>query len=101
MIVSFTEELKQRESAARARVEEIREQMAVLAEQLEDAEGHLTRWKIAREAVDEVLAETGRVAAPEPDHESDAPAVDENEGTVSAFSRVIGVQTVPLAAGAA
>ncbi|MFF4739461.1 hypothetical protein ACFY2W_26800 [Streptomyces sp. NPDC001262] len=57
---SLSEELERRETETRARVEELREQVEGLNRQIAVEEERLTRLRITRETVDEVLAETAR-----------------------------------------
>jgi hypothetical protein len=52
---SLIDELQRREAAARAQAEQLRGQIAELAERLAGVEEQLTRLVIAREVVDEVL----------------------------------------------
>ncbi len=52
---SLIDELQRREAAARAQAEQLRGQIAELAERLAGVEEELTRLVIAREVVDEVL----------------------------------------------
>ncbi len=56
---SLIDELQRREAAARAEAEELRGQIAQLAECLAGVEERLSRLVIAREMVDEVLSEAG------------------------------------------
>ncbi|MFF4403198.1 hypothetical protein [Streptomyces sp. NPDC001404] len=92
---SLSEELERREAETRARVEELREQVEGLNRQIAVEEERLTRLRITRETVDEVLAETAADAAPrEPD---DGGPVGQKAVGASApgADAVIGVQTVP------
>jgi len=52
---SLIDELQRREAAARAEAEQLRGQIAQLAERLAEVEGQLSRLVTAREVVDEVL----------------------------------------------
>ena len=52
---SLIDELRRREAAARAEAEQLRGQIAQLAERLAGVEDQLSRLVIAREVVDEVL----------------------------------------------
>ena len=61
---SLVDELRRRETAARAEAEQLRGQIAELAERLAGVEERLSRLVIARETVDEVLSEAGAEAAP-------------------------------------
>ncbi len=61
---SLIDELRRREAAAREEAEELRGQIAQLAERLAGAEDRLSRLVIARETVDEVLGEAGPQASP-------------------------------------
>ena len=56
---SLIDELQRREAAARAEAEELRGQIAQLAERLAGVEEQLSRLVIAREVVDEVLDGAG------------------------------------------
>ncbi|WP_369032773.1 hypothetical protein [Streptomyces adonidis] len=89
---SLIEELEQRESTARARVAELREQIAELTTLLTSAEQRLSRLEIARETVTEILDETS-------EHSSTAEETREAEAppTASRFGEgsPIGVLTVP------
>jgi hypothetical protein len=91
---SLIEELEQRESTARARVAELREQIAELTTLLTSAEQRLSRLEIARETVIEILDETSA-------HSSTAEETREAEAeappTASRFGdgSPIGVLTVP------
>lgn len=60
---SLFEELDAREAAVRARVVELRQQIAELTESLEREESVLSRLEITREVVTEILGEAG---TPEP-----------------------------------
>ncbi|MFD5424213.1 hypothetical protein [Streptomyces sp. NPDC127084] len=60
---SLFEALEVRESAARGRAERLREQIAALSGELEGVEEELTRLRITRETVDQVLTGTGPVSA--------------------------------------
>ena len=53
---SLIDELRRREAAARAEAEQLRGQIAELAERLAGVEEQLSRLGVAREVVDEVLA---------------------------------------------
>jgi hypothetical protein len=64
---SLIDELQRREAAARAEAEQLRGQIAELAERLAGVEEHLSRLAVAREVVDEVLASgTTAEASPAP-----------------------------------
>jgi hypothetical protein len=83
---SLIDELQRREAAARAEAEELRGRIAVLAEQLAQAEERLSRLVITRQTVDEVLSEAS----------VDAPlAVEPGVMAPPRRSPVIGVVTVP------
>jgi chromosome segregation ATPase len=60
---SLIDELQRREAAARADAEELRVQIADLAERLAGVKERLPRLVIARETVDEVLREAGSQAS--------------------------------------
>jgi hypothetical protein len=53
---SLVDELRRREAAARSEAEQLRGQIAALAERLAGVEERLSRLAVAREVVDEVLA---------------------------------------------
>ena len=61
---SLIDELQRREAAAREEAEDLRGQIAQLAERLAGVEERLSRLVIARETVDEVLNGSGAEAAP-------------------------------------
>jgi len=61
---SLIDELQRREAAARAEAEELRGQIAQLAERLAGVEERLSRLVITRETVEEVLNGSGAEAAP-------------------------------------
>ena len=61
---SLIDELQRREAAARAEAEELRGQIAQLAERLAGVEERLSRLVIAREMVDEVLNEAAAEVSP-------------------------------------
>ncbi len=86
---SLIDELRRREAAARAQAEELRGQIARLAECLAGVEEQLSRLVIAREVVDEVLDGTaaGVSAA------SGQPEVTASSG--AGHSPAIGVLAVP------
>jgi hypothetical protein len=87
---SLIDELQRREAAARAEAEQLRGQIARLAERLAGVEEQLSRLVIAREVVDEVLDEAAAEVSP---------ASGQPEVTVplaSGHSPVIGVLAVPL-----
>lgn len=63
MVPSLFEALEVRESAARGRAERLREQIAGLSGELEGVEEELTRLRITRETVDQVLVDSGPVPA--------------------------------------
>ena len=71
---SLIDELQRREEAARAEAEELRGQIAELAERLAGVEERLSRLVIARETVDEVLSEAGAQASSAPMPERAAPS---------------------------
>jgi hypothetical protein len=84
---SLVEELLRREAAARKKADELREEIAKLAERLAGVEERLSRLVIARETVEEVLDEAdGEVPA-----EAADPVVSSPFGHLSP----IGVLTVP------
>ncbi|MCC2280076.1 hypothetical protein LKL35_32320 [Streptomyces sp. ET3-23] len=92
---SLLEELERREAETRARVEELREQVEELNRQLAAEEERLTRLRITRETVDEVLAEAGAEAAPQ-ERDGGGPVGQKAAGaSVPGTDAVIGVQTVP------
>jgi hypothetical protein len=88
LVGSLFDELERREAAARAEAEELRGQIAELAERLARAEERLSRLVITQATVEEVLG----AAAEAP------PAAGQPEGAVpagSGRSPVIGVVSVP------
>lgn len=85
---SLIDELQRREAAARAEVEELRGQIAGLAERLAGVEERLSRLVITREMVDEVLSEAGAGVPPTAE-----PEVTARLGP--GRSPVIGVLAVP------
>lgn len=90
---SLIEELRQREAAARAQVQELRSRIAEFTERLTAAEERLSRLEIAWETVSEILDETGAASSADGEAEREA-------DTGSAASRFgqgspIGVLTVP------
>jgi hypothetical protein len=89
---SLIDELQRLEAAARAEAEQLRGQIAELAERLAGVEGQLSRLVIAREVVDEVL--DGAAAGVSPvSLASGQPQVTASPG--SGHPAVIGVLTVP------
>lgn len=58
---SWREELDRREAVTEERVEALRRQIAELSEQLEVAEQQLSRLRITRETMDEILGENDEV----------------------------------------
>jgi hypothetical protein len=87
---SLIDELQRREAAARAQAEELRGQIAQLAERLAGVEEQLSRLVIAREVVDEVLDRAAaEVSLASGRAEAAAPAVPGRR------SAVIGVLAVP------
>ena len=87
---SLIDELQRREAAARAEAEQLRGQIAELAERLAGVEEQLSRLVIAREVVDEVL--DGATAA-EVSPASGQPGVTASPGT--GHSSAVGVLAVP------
>jgi putative protein kinase ArgK-like GTPase of G3E family len=87
---SLIDELQRRQAAARAEAEQLREQIAQLAERLAGVEEQLSRLVIAREVADEVLDGT----AVEVSQASGQPEVTASPG--AGHSSVIGVLAVPL-----
>ena len=63
---SLVDELRRRETAARAEAEQLRGQIAELAERLAGVEERLSRLVIAREVVDEVLDRAAPEVSPVP-----------------------------------
>jgi hypothetical protein len=59
VVGSLLERLEQREAAARVRVQELRVELAALAERLADQEALLERLEVTKQTVIEVLAEDG------------------------------------------
>lgn len=64
MVPSLIEVLEAREAAARGRADRLREQIAGLSEGLSRVEAELSRLRITRETVDEVLSDGPGAAAP-------------------------------------
>jgi hypothetical protein len=87
---SLVDELRRRETAARAEAEQLRGQIAELAERLAGVEGRLSRLVIAREVVDEVLGRAAWEVSPVPGQ----PRVGASPGAGPA--PVPGVLAVPL-----
>ena len=88
---SLIDELQRREAVARAEAEELRGQIAALAEQLARAEERLSRLVITRETVEEVLDSAATQIAP-------VSAAGQPEGAAlprPGRSPVIGAVTVP------
>ncbi|QEU96428.1 hypothetical protein [Streptomyces kanamyceticus] len=56
-MAELMEKLRSRASASRAQVEELRMQIAALQERLAEEEDRLSRWAVAEEALNELLAE--------------------------------------------
>jgi hypothetical protein len=88
---SLVEELELRERAVRSRLDELRRQIELLAEQVAEAEERLSRLLITRETVEEVLAESGTTAVPD----SVADTGTGGDPTGAGYGPVIGVLTVP------
>ncbi|HET8588805.1 MAG TPA: hypothetical protein VFM01_04170 [Nakamurella sp.] len=89
---SLLEELARREAVARRRIEEFREQIAVLTSQLQDEQDRLSRLTITRETVEEILGEAAQLLD-EPTGQAEAADV---AGTAPpARPPVLGVVTVP------
>ncbi len=86
---SLIDELQRRESAARAEAEQLRGQIAGLAERLAGVEEQLSRLVIAREVVDEVLDGTAAEVSPAPGQ----PEVTASPG--AGHPAVAGVLAVP------
>jgi hypothetical protein len=86
---SLIDELQRRESAARAEAEQLRGQIAGLAERLAGVEEQLSRLVIAREVVDEVLGGTAAEVSPVPGQ----PEVTVSPG--AGHRAVVGVLAVP------
>ena len=63
---SLVDELRRRETAARAEAEQLRGQIAELSEHLAGVEERLSRLVIAREVVDEVLDRAALEVSPVP-----------------------------------
>jgi hypothetical protein len=86
---SLIDELQRREAAARAQAEELRGQIALLAERLAGVEEQLSRLVIAREVVDEVLDRAAGEVSPVPGR------AEESAAAGLGRSPVIGVLAVP------
>jgi len=91
---SLLEELARREAMARQRIEEIREQIAALASQLEDEQDRLSRLTITRETVEEILGEAAALAG-EPVETAEIAGGVDAAGAVPIRPPVLGVVTVP------
>jgi len=89
---SLIDELQRLEAAARAEAEQLRGQIAQLAERLAGVEGQLSRLVIAREVVDEVLDGAAAEVSPV-SLASGQPQVTASPG--SGHPPAIGVLTVP------
>lgn len=94
---SLLEELARREAAARKRIEEIREQIERLQEDLTAEEQAVSRLVVTRETVREIL---GEAASEQPPSDVEAGIVDGPEGAsaaeaVTSGGSPIGVVTVP------
>lgn len=63
MVPSLIEAVEAREVAARGRADRLREQIAGLSEELSQVEAELSRLRITRETVDEVLSDGPAAAA--------------------------------------
>jgi len=85
---SLIDELQRREAAAREEAEDLRGQIAQLAERLAGVEERLSRLVIARETVDEVLNGSGAEAAP-------AAVPDGAAASWSGHLSAVGVLAVP------
>ncbi|MFF4625842.1 hypothetical protein [Nonomuraea jabiensis] len=85
------EELARREAVARQRIEEIREQIAALASQLQDEQDRLSRLTITRETVEEILGEAVLLV----DEPAGQAEVIDAAGGAPSRPAVLGVVTVP------
>jgi hypothetical protein len=97
---SLLEELARREAAARKRIEEIREQIERLQEDLTAEEQALSRLVVTRETVREILGEAASEQPPSDVEAGIAGGVDGPEGAsaaeaVTSGGSPIGVVTVP------
>ena len=97
---SLLEELARREAAARKRIEEIREQIERLQEDLTAEEQGLSRLVVTRETVREILGEAAGEQPPSDVEAGIAGGVDGPEGAsaaeaVTSGGSPIGVVTVP------
>ncbi|WP_431932814.1 hypothetical protein [Nonomuraea jabiensis] len=88
------EELARREAVVRQRIEEIHEEIGVLASQLEDEQDRLSRLTITRETVEEILGDAGRLLD-EPDGEAKVVGAAGGVGGAPPRPPVLGVVTVP------
>jgi hypothetical protein len=70
VVPSLMEALEAREAAARGRADRLRERIAGLSEKLSQVETELSRLRITRETVDEVLSDGPGAAGPAGDVES-------------------------------
>jgi hypothetical protein len=89
---SWIEELDRRETAARERIDSLRQQIAELTERLAAEESLLSRLEITREMMTEILAGTGEAGEPEPRAEAGG---EGEAGAAAASVSPIGVVTVP------
>lgn len=90
---SWIEELHRQETAARERIDSLRQQIAQLTEHLAEQENLLSRLEITRETMTQILAETGQADQPEPHAEATKEA--EAAPARAASRSPIGVLTVP------
>lgn len=95
---SWREELDRREVVTAERVEALRQQITELRERLEVAEAQLSRLRITRETMDEILSDTTEAddrqpgtAEPDPDQATTTGVPQHVRGV----SRVIGAVLVP------
>jgi hypothetical protein len=94
---SLLEELARREAAARKRIEEIREQVERLQENLTAEEEALSRLVVTRETVREILGEAASEGPPSDaeDGIADDPEGASAAGVVTSGGSPVGVVTVP------
>lgn len=92
---SLSEGLERREAETRARVEELRGRVEELTRRIAAEEERLTRLRITRETVDEVLAETAAESTLQAPDDGGPVGQKAADASVRGTDAVIGVQTVP------
>jgi len=91
-MVSWLEELERREAAAWDRIAELRGQIEKLTALLVEQEGAVSRLKITRETMSEILSADGSVTGPETD---DGGAAEPANRPVAGVGSPVGVRLVP------